>query len=91
MKILKRKDKLDNTITIRVPKAMKAGLDQLRQRVDAAGFDFGATMRESLADVIRQMCNELDGLERKKQVQSVDTLINGGDHSETTSGKAQGA
>ena len=67
---------------------MNTGLDQLRQRADTAGFDFGATMRESLAVVIRQICTELDGLECKKQVQSADTLINGADHSETTSGKA---
>ena len=70
---------------------MKTGLDQLRQRADTAGFDFGATMRESLAVVIRQICTELDGLECKKQVQSADTLINGADHSETTSGKAGAA
>ena len=81
MKILKRRDKLDSTITIRVPEAMKTGLDQLRQRADAAGFDFGATMRGSLAVAIRQICTELDRLERKKQVQSADTLINDADRS----------
>ena len=91
MKILKRRDKLDNTITIRVPEAMKTRLDQLRQRADAAGFDFGATLRESLAVVFRQICTELDGLERKKQVQSADTLINGADHSQRTSDKTRAA
>ena len=48
MKILKRRDKLDKTITVRVPEAIKGELDQLRQRADAAGFDVGATLRESL-------------------------------------------
>jgi hypothetical protein len=88
MKVLKRRDKLDKTITIRVPEATKTGLDQLRQRADAAGFDFGATLRESLVVVIRQISTELEGIERKKQVQSVDILITGADHTETTSGKA---
>ena len=41
MKILKRRDKLDKTITVRVPEAIKGELDQLRQRADAAGFDDG--------------------------------------------------
>ena len=91
MKILKQKGKLDKTITIRVPEAMKTRLAQLSQRANEAGFDFGATLRESLAAVIRQISTELEGLEREKQAQSVDTLINGSDHSETTSGKAGAA
>jgi hypothetical protein len=41
MKILKRRDKLDKTITVRVPDAIKAELDQLRAHADAAGFDVG--------------------------------------------------
>jgi hypothetical protein len=48
MKILRRRDKLDKTITVRVPDAIKTELDQVRERADAAGFDLGATLRESL-------------------------------------------
>ena len=63
MKILKRRDKLDKTITVRVPEAIKGELDQLRQRADAAGFDVGATLRESLIGTIRQIGAELGALE----------------------------
>jgi hypothetical protein len=55
MKILKRRDKLDKTITVRVPEAIKGELDQLRQRAVGAGFDVGATLRESLIGTIRQI------------------------------------
>ena len=43
MKTLKRRDKLNKTITVRVPDAVKTELDQVRERADAAGFDLGAT------------------------------------------------
>jgi hypothetical protein len=69
MKILKRRDKLDKTITVRVPEAIKNELDQLRQRVDAAGFDVGATLRESLTGTIRQISAELGALERSHSIQ----------------------
>ena len=39
MKILKRKDILSKTITVRVSPQVKAEFDQLRERADAAGFD----------------------------------------------------
>ena len=63
VKILKRKDRLYKTITVRVPEALKAEPDQLRERAVAAGFDLGATMRESLASTIRQIRSEMDALE----------------------------
>jgi hypothetical protein len=47
MRILKRRDKLSKRITVRVPDAIKNELDRLRERADAAGFDVGATLRES--------------------------------------------
>jgi hypothetical protein len=43
MKVLKRKEMLTNTITVRVSAEVKAEFDQIRERVDAAGFDDGAT------------------------------------------------
>ena len=80
MKILKRRDKLDKTMTVRVPDAIKGELDQLRARADAAGFDVGATLRESLVVTIRQIAAELDTLERKQLIQPGDGSINGNDH-----------
>jgi len=85
MKILRRKDKLNKTITVRVPEAIKGELHQLRERADAAGFDVGATLRESLTVTIRQMSAELDALEHKHQVQVSDVLPNSLDHDAKTS------
>jgi hypothetical protein len=91
MKILKRRDKLGKTITVRVPEAIKTELDQLRERAEAAGFDVGATLRESLVAMIRQIGAELDALERHHVSQPVDALRNGLDHNLTTSGKVEAA
>lgn len=91
MKILKRRDKLDKTITVRVPDAIKAELDQHRRRADGAGFDVGATLRESLMVTIRQIGTELDALERKQTIQPGDASPNGVDHNLTTSGKVTAA
>jgi len=82
--ILKRKDKLHKTITVRVPEALKAELDQLRERAVAAGFDLGATLRESLASTVRQIRSEMDALETKRSPRSVDLSADGIDHSLTT-------
>jgi hypothetical protein len=84
VKILKRKDKLHKTITVRVPEALKAELDQLRERAVAAGFDLGATLRESLASTVRQIRSEMDALEMKRSPKSVDLSADGVDHSLTT-------
>ena len=89
MKILKRRDKLDKTITVRVPEAIKGELDQLRQRADEAGFDVGATLRESLIGTIRQIGAELGALERSHSIQSGDAVVNGVDHNLTTSGRVK--
>jgi hypothetical protein len=89
MKILKRRDKLDKTITVRVPQAIKGELDLLRQRADAAGFDAGATMRESLIGTIRQIGAELGALERSPSIQSGDGLADGIDHNLTRSGRVK--
>jgi hypothetical protein len=47
VKILKRKYKLGKTITVRVPDPIKTELDRVRECADVAGFDVGATLRES--------------------------------------------
>ena len=91
MKILKRRDKLDKTITVRVPDAIKTELHLLRERADAAGFDVGATLRESLVATIRQIGAELDALERGHVIQPGDALRDGVDHNLTTPGKANAA
>jgi len=82
MKILKRRDKLGKTITVRVPDAIKTELDQVRERAGAAGFDLGATLRESLTSAIRQSRSELDTLERTNPI-SGDMVTNDVDHSVT--------
>jgi hypothetical protein len=87
VKILKRKDKLHKTITVRVPEALKAELDQLRERAVAAGFDLGATLRESLANTVRQIRSEMDVLETKCSPRSVDLSADGIDHSSTTAAR----
>ena len=91
MKILKRKDKLHKTITVRVPEALKAELDQLRERAVAAGFDLGATLRESLASTVRQIRSEMDALEMKRLSRSVDLSADGIDHSLTTAARRKTA
>jgi len=87
VKILKRRDKLGKTITVRVPDAIKTEFDQLRGRADAAGFDLGATLRESLTGTFRQIRSELDALERTDPIRTCDIVTNGIDHSVTTAGK----
>jgi hypothetical protein len=89
MRILKRRDKLDKTITVRVPETIKCELDQLRQRADAAGLDVGATLRESLIGTIRQIGAELGALECSHSIQSDDAAVNGVDHNLTTSGRVK--
>jgi hypothetical protein len=88
VKILKRKDKLHKTITVRVPDAIKTELDQVRERADAAGFDLGATLRESPISTIRQIRFELDALERTNPIRTGDIVRSGIDHSVTTARRA---
>ena len=76
MEILKRRDKLAKTITVRVPDAIKTERDQVRERADAAGFDLGATLRESLTSVIRQVRSELDAFKRTNPIRTGDMVTN---------------
>jgi hypothetical protein len=72
MKILKRRDVLTKTITVRVPEALKIELDQLRRRSCEAGFDLGATLREALYAMTKQIRSELDAIEHRTVVRPVD-------------------
>jgi uncharacterized protein YicC (UPF0701 family) len=60
MGVLKRKDERNETITIRIPASLKSELEQLRQRADAAGFNLGTTITESLTRLAKQIREELD-------------------------------
>jgi post-segregation antitoxin (ccd killing protein) len=80
MKVLRRKDILSKTITVRVSQRAKAEFDQLRERADAAGFDVGATLRETISNAVRQIRTELDAMDRRTGMQSVQTIVNGFDH-----------
>ena len=53
---------LTKTITVRVSAEVKAEFDQIRERVDGAGFDVGATMRDTISNT-RQIRNELEAIE----------------------------
>jgi len=60
MKVLKRKDMLTKTIAVRVSPWVKAEFDEIRERADAAGFDVGATPRDTISHTARQIRGELD-------------------------------
>jgi hypothetical protein len=65
MGVLKRKEEPSETITLRVPASVKAEIDRLRERTSAAGFDLNATICESIIRLMRQMRDEMDGLDGK--------------------------
>jgi post-segregation antitoxin (ccd killing protein) len=79
MRVLRRKDILSKTITVRVSERAKTEFDELRERADAAGFDVGATLRETIANTVRQICTELDAIDRRTGTQSVENIVNGFD------------
>jgi hypothetical protein len=51
MKVLKRKDISSKTIT--VSSRVKAEFDQLSELADAAGFDVGAFLRETISNTAK--------------------------------------
>jgi hypothetical protein len=63
MGVLKKKEERTETVTIRIASSVKAEIDQLRERAEATGFDLNATMSESLTRLVRQVREELDGIE----------------------------
>lgn len=89
MKVLKRKDMLTKVIAVRVSSRVKAEFDQLRERAESAGFDVGATLRETLSNTARQIRNELDAIDRKTPMQSVEPSVNGFDHTGGSSSKVK--
>ena len=60
MGLLKRKEEKTETIAVRVPASLKAQLEELRERADAAGFDLTATIAESITRLAKQVREELD-------------------------------
>ena len=62
MGVLKKKEERTETITVRIPSSVKAEIEQLRERAEAAGFDLNATMSESMTRLVRQVREELDGI-----------------------------
>lgn len=77
MGLLKRKEEKSETIAVRVPGSLKAEMEELRKRADAAGFDLTATMTEALTRLARQVRGELDGLTGKSNVATRSTKTNG--------------
>ena len=61
MGLLKRKEEKTESIAVRVPASLKAQLEQLRERADAAGFDLTATITEGITRLAKQVREELDG------------------------------
>jgi len=88
MGLLKRKEEKSETIAVRVPGSLKAELEELRRRADAAGFDLTATMTEALARLARQVRGELDSLAGKSNVAVRSAKANGLAGSGLTNGGA---
>jgi hypothetical protein len=65
MGLLRRKEEKTETISVRVPTSVKAELNELRQRAEAAGFDLTTTLTEALVRMAKQVREELEGFERK--------------------------
>jgi hypothetical protein len=63
---------------------IKAELDQVRERAEAAGFDLPATLRESLTGTFSDKRPELDTLERTNQIRTADMVTSAIDHGVTT-------
>jgi hypothetical protein len=62
MGMLKRKEEKSATISVRVPASVKAELEELRQRAEAAGFDLTATLKDALVRWAKQVREELGQL-----------------------------
>ena len=80
MKVLKRKDVLTKTITARVSPRLKSEFEVICERANAAGFDIGATLRDTIANTAGQIRKELAAIDRKAATQSVETIVHRQDH-----------
>ncbi len=65
MPVFKRKEEQNDTMMIRVPASLKREFTEIRERADAEGLDFSATMTDALTKLARQMRDELEALQRK--------------------------
>ena len=77
MGLLKRKEERSETISVRVPGSVKADLEELRRRADAAGFDLTATITETLTRLAKQVRAELEGRSDKSAESSRIAKSNG--------------
>jgi len=66
MGLLKPKEERSETISVRVPASVKAELEELRKRADAAGFNLTATITDSLVRLAKQVRSELEGRPRRR-------------------------
>jgi hypothetical protein len=76
MKVLKRKESLTETITVRVSARVKEDFEELRERAQAAGFDPGATWRKAISNTVRRIRKELEAPKRKSVSQPVEMVVN---------------
>ena len=76
MKVLKHKDTLTKTITVRVSPRLKSEFEEICGRASAAGFDVGATLRDTISNTARQIRKELDALDQKAGMRSVEAIVN---------------
>jgi hypothetical protein len=76
MKVLKRKDTLTKTITVRVSPRLKSEFEEICERANAAGFDVGATLRDTISNTARQIRKELDAIDQKAATRSVEAIVN---------------
>jgi post-segregation antitoxin (ccd killing protein) len=80
---------LTKTITVRVSPLVKAEFEEICERANAAGFDIGATLRDTIANTARRIRRELDAIDRKAGMQSVETIVNRQDHANGISSTAK--
>lgn len=66
MGVLKRKEEKSQAISVRVPASLKAELEDLRKKADAAGFDLTATIVDALTRLSHQVRIELAGKSVKR-------------------------
>jgi hypothetical protein len=75
MKVLKRKDTLTKAITVRVSPRLKSEFEEICERANAAGFDVGATLRDTISNTARQIRKEVDAIDRKAATRSVEAIV----------------
>jgi hypothetical protein len=99
MGLLKRKEERTETVAVRVPSSLKAQLEELRKRADAAGFDLTATIAESMTRLAKQVREELEASttpqRKSKEVRSAGNVVGltqaGGEYSPRSGGSGIGS